>query len=101
MGRKNGYVLEIIKALCGLKTSTRQWSLCIGDALREMGFTPSRVDHNRWMKASRIHPYYDCIGTFADDLRVVAKQTLRHLEMLAIKLNLKKITDSPIFFGAD
>ena len=54
------------------------------------------------MKPSSTHSGYDHIGTFVDDLIVVAKQPLLNLEILASKLNLRNITDSPKFFlGAD
>ena len=43
-GDKLGCVLEMLKALCSLKTSARQWLLCLGDTLRDMGFSLSRSD---------------------------------------------------------
>ena len=97
-GENNGCMLEIIKALCGLKISARQWSSCLGDALREMGFTPTHADPDLWMKASSDHSGYDHVCAFVDDLIVVKKQPLPHLEMLASKFNLRKITDSSNFF---
>ena len=60
-GDKSGYVLEILKSLHGLKTSARQWSLSLRDAPREMGFSPSRVDADLWMKPSPPHVGYDCM----------------------------------------
>ena len=57
-----GCVLETIKTTCGLKTSARQWSSCLGDALREMGFFPSRDDPDLWMKKVRkSHRRWLCI----------------------------------------
>ena len=43
-GEQKVYVLEIIKALYGLKTSAQQWSLYLSNALHEIGFTPTRAD---------------------------------------------------------
>ena len=43
-GEREGNVLVINKALYGLRSSGARWHDCFADALREMGFLPSRAD---------------------------------------------------------
>ena len=97
-GDKNSHVLETTNASHGLKTSTWQWSLCLGNALREMGFKPSQTDPDLWMKLYPHHSSYDWIGTFVDELIMVSKEPLQCSEVLARKLNLRNATHSPSFF---
>ena len=41
-GDESSCALETIKVSCILKNSAREWSFCLGDALRDIGFAPSR-----------------------------------------------------------
>ena len=56
-----GYHMKISKALKGLKGLSRQWVMCLGDALRDMGFYPSHADPDLWMKKSSDYDGYDHI----------------------------------------
>ena len=63
-----------------------------------MGFTPTRADPDLWIKPSSAHSSYDYIGTFVNDLIIVAQQPLTYLETLVSRFNLRNITDLPKFF---
>ena len=54
-GKHEGCVIRIQKALYGLATSARQWSLALGDVLRDMGFTSSRADPDLWICLDEIN----------------------------------------------
>ena len=65
-----------------------------------MGFTPSRADPNLRVRPSPHHDGYNFIVTFVDDLTVVAKNTLHHLDTLASKYHLRNVVGAPDFFLA-
>ena len=91
-------VLEIICTLHGLKSLCRLWALSLGDALRSMGFVPSCTDSDLWIQKSENYKGYDYIAAFADDLVIVAKDSLQCLNYLAFKFNLRNATNFPDFF---
>jgi len=57
-GEKEGSVVIIKKSLYGLVTSARQWSLTLGDFIREMGFRPTRADPDLWIRLSEDNNKY-------------------------------------------
>ena len=89
-----------MKAQCGLKISSRKFSLCFGDTLRDMVFTPSRVDLGLWMKLSPHNLGHAYAGTFFYDIIVTSKELPQHLDTLAHKFNFINATESPRFFLA-
>ena len=97
-GDQSAYVLEITKAVHGIKTSYRKCTSCLDDALREMGFTPSRYDPRLWMRLCPNHYGCDYIGTFVDDLIAETKNPLQCLEALARKFHLRNVMDALEFF---
>jgi hypothetical protein len=66
-----GHVLIINKALYGLKSSGLRWHELIADVLRQMGFFPTKADHDIWMKDCGDH--YTYIVLYVDDLLIAAK----------------------------
>ena len=67
----DGHTLVIAKALYGLKSSGLRWHEVISDVLRQMGFFPTKADHDIWMKASDGH--YTYIVLYVDDLLIASK----------------------------
>ena len=51
-GERKDCTIIIKKALYGLATSSRQWNITLGDSIRELGFTPTRVDPDLWIRMS-------------------------------------------------
>jgi len=74
--------VEIKKALYGLSTSARQWSLELGDKLRTMGFRPSRADPDLWIRMADDETHYEYIATHVDDLIIASKNPDRYIEIL-------------------
>ena len=72
-GAKQGCKVILKKALYGLATSARQWNLKLGDALKALGFKPSRADADLWLKESADGTTYDYIATHVDDVICVGK----------------------------
>ena len=65
-----GDLMGVIKALYGLPTSGNRWHSHLSHTLREMGFKPTRFDPDVWIRGRDVG--YDCIGTYTDDVFVVA-----------------------------
>ena len=49
-GPLEGHLLIIKKALYGLRTSGLRWHDKLSDCLRDLGFTPSKVEPDIWMR---------------------------------------------------
>jgi len=70
-GDREGHVLVISKALCGLHSSGLRWSERLSDVLREMGFFTSKAEKDIWMRNKGDH--CECIATCVDDLLTASK----------------------------
>jgi len=49
-GDRQGHTLVIRKALYGLKSSGLRWHEHLFNVLRDVGFIPSRAEHDIWMR---------------------------------------------------
>jgi len=54
-GDREGHVLVISKAPCGLHSSGLRWSERLADVLREMGFFASKAEKDIWMRDKGDH----------------------------------------------
>jgi hypothetical protein len=81
-------MVEIIKALYGLKTSAQQFHAHLGDSLHSLGFKPTRYDHNVWYRDRGDGTGYDYLCTHVDDLLVFAKDLQQYTDALAKKYTL-------------
>jgi len=54
-GDREGHVLIISKALCGLHSSGLRWSERLADVLREMGYFTSKCEKDIWMRNKGDH----------------------------------------------
>ena len=97
-GEKQDSVVILKKALYGLATSARQWSLALGDTIRELGFFPSRVDPDLWMKKSKNGSKYDYIATYVDDLIIVAMEPEEYLQHIKNKYPIRNIEMMPEYY---
>lgn len=70
-GEYEGHTFVIVKALYGLKSSGQCWHDRLHDALKAMGFFPSKADEDIWMRECGDH--YEYIGVYVDDLLIVSK----------------------------
>ena len=70
-GDREGHLMVVIKALYGLKSSGKRWHERLHDVLTNMGFKPSRVEEDIWMRDKGTH--YEYIAVYVDDLMIVSK----------------------------
>ena len=97
-GEKTGCVVEVKKALYGLATSARQWSLALGDTLKSFGFTPSRADPDLWIKMSNDKTHYEYIATHVDDLIIASKNPLFYINELKKSYPLRNVEENPEYY---
>ena len=97
-GDRAGCVAKIKKALYGLSTSARQWSLKLGDTLKSLGFTPSRADPDLWIKQSDDNTHYEYIGTHVDDMIVVSKDPMKYINIIKKIYPLRNVEENPEFY---
>ena len=88
---KEGCTLSIRKALYGLATSARQWSLALGDVLKEMDFTASRADPDLWIKSSDDNTTYEYIASHVDDVIIVCKDPDKYINILKDNFPIRNI----------
>ena len=69
-GERQGHVLIIHKALCGLRTSGLRWHEKLSVCLREMGFEPCKAEPDIWMR--RKGDLCEYVGVYVDDLAIVS-----------------------------
>ena len=55
-----GRVMLVVKSLYGLTTSAARWHEELSKTLRSMGFTPTKADHDLWLKDCGTHYEYLC-----------------------------------------
>ena len=94
-GEKSGCVVEIKKALYGLSTSARQWSLELGDTLKSFGFNPSRADPDLWLKMSDDESHYEYIASHVDDLMIASKDLMKYIDKLKKNYPLRNVEQDP------
>ena len=97
-GEKEGSLVIIKKALYGLATSARQWSLTLGEAIAEMGFQPTRADPDLWIKLDQENNKYEYIATYVDDIIVVSKNPMQYINIIKEKFPLRNIEEMPEYY---
>ena len=68
--KHNGKLMVVTRALYGLKSSGAVWRLMFADTIRRMGYRPTRVDPDVYVrKAVRDNgePYYELLLVYVDD----------------------------------
>ena len=97
-GDREGCIVEIKKALYGLSTSARQWSLELGDKLRTLGFKPSRADPDLWIRMADDGTHYEYIATHVDDLIIASKNPDKYIKKLKENYPLRHVQKNPDFY---
>jgi len=82
-GDREGHVLIISKALCGLHSSGLHWSERRAGVLREMGYFTSKCEKDIWMRDKGDH--YEHIAVYVDDLMIASKDPDSIIKMLMEK----------------
>ena len=97
-GEKEGSVVIVKKALYGLATSARQWSLTLGEAISNMGFRPTRADPDLWIRLDEENNKYEYIATYVDDIIVVAKNPMQYIDTIKTKFPIRNIEEMPEYY---
>ena len=100
-GDLEGHTLIISKALYGLKSSGLRWHNRFSDALRAMGFTPSKAEQDIWMREK--DGLYEYIAVYVDDLLIASKNPQGIIDELTKehKFNLKGTGGVSFHLGCD
>ena len=93
---REGHLLMIMKALYGLRTSGLRWHERFADALRDIGFAPSKAEDDIWMRRQGDH--YEYIAVYVDDLAIASKDPKKLTEVLVIKCKFKLKGTKPIAY---
>ena len=86
-----GCIVIIHKALYGLQSSACRWHAHLADTLHSMGFTPSRFNHDVWLKGRGDNKGYDYICTYVDDFMIMAKDPDQYIKTLCQKYSIHDI----------
>lgn len=97
-GDNAGCVAEIKKALYGLSTSARQWSLHLGDTLKTFEFEPSRADPDLWIKLSEDGTHYEYVATRVDDLIIASMDPMKYIHKLKELHPLRNVEEDTAFY---
>ena len=76
-----GSCMVIVRALYGLQSSGKSWSLMISWTMRDMGFTSCKADADLWLRAA-VKPdgtkYYEYVLVYVDEILCVSQPRCRN-----------------------
>ena len=96
-----GCIMLVEKSLYGLTTSAARWHEELSKTLRAMGFSPSKADHDLWLKDCVTHYEYLC--TWVDDIIVASKNARAFLDEFTTKAKytLKGVGEPSYYLGGN
>lgn len=97
-GNREGCIVELKRALYGLKTASRSFHEFFGDLLLRMGFQPSRADQDLWWRRSDDYEGYDYIATHVDDIICAAKDPSKYMAQIEQEFKIRDLSDSPSYY---
>jgi hypothetical protein len=100
-GDREDSVILLIKALYGLRSSSRAFRAHFADFLRQLGFFPTRYDRDVWMRLREEADGYDYICTHVDDFKVVARNPQRWVDEISAVFLLKSVGPPSYYLGND
>ena len=98
-----GYILILLKALYGLKSSGKRWAEVIHGILRDMKVLPSEADPCIWLRKVPNLRCYEYIAVYVDDLCIAAESLSAIIQIFNSKYHLKVKGDGKLTYhlGAD
>ena len=96
-----GRVMLVLKSLYELTTSAARWHEELSKTLRGMGFTPTKADHDLWIKDCGTHYEYLC--TWVDNIVVASKDVIAILNEFETKAKytLKGVGEPSYYLGGN
>lgn len=99
MGELNGCIMIVVCSLYGLKTSVVCFHAVLFKSLFSIGFSPSKLDTDLWIKDCGTH--YEYISTYVDDLLIMAKDPMAIVKELENDFPLKGMGTLEYYLGGD
>ena len=100
-GEQQDAVMILVKALYGLRSSSRAFRGHFADFLKSLGFRSCRYDHDVWMRLRDDHSGYDYLCTHVDDFKIVAADPDRWIEHIKAVFHLKSVGPPSYYLGND
>jgi hypothetical protein len=94
-------VILLIKALYGLRSSSRAFRAHFADFLCQLGFFPTQNDKDMWMHLREEADGYDYICSHVDDFKVVARKPQRWVNEISALFLLKSVGPPSYYLGND
>jgi len=94
-----GRILVVEKAIYGLLSSAARFHECLSDKIRSLGFSPSKVDSDLWMKNKGDH--YEFIATYVDDVLIWSKDPVAIMKELQNTFTMKGVGVPEFYLGGD
>ena len=91
-----GFILIFNRALYGLKSSGKRWAERFYDIIKDMRFTPSKVDPCIWMRENQKLKCYEYVATYVDDLCIAAQNPGKIIQTLKEDYKNKVKADLPL-----
>ena len=98
-----GYILILLKALYGLKSSGKRSTEVIHGILRDMKFLPSKADPCIWLRKAPNLRCYEYIAVYVDDLCIAPESPSAIIQIFKTKYHVKVKGDGKLTYhlGAD
>ena len=93
---REGHILLINKALCGLRSSGARWHDRFADCIRELGFFPCKAEPDIWIRKNG--NVYEYVAVYVDDLTIAMKDPKEFTDILEHKHKFKLKGTGPISF---
>jgi hypothetical protein len=100
-GDREDSIAILIKALYGLRSSSRAFRAHFADFLRQLGFFLTKYDQDIWMHLHEKKNGYNYICTHVDDFKVVAKKPERWVNEISAVFLLKSVGPPSYYLGND
>lgn len=97
-GDRAGCIVELKRALYGLKTASRSFHEFFAECLMRMGFKPTRADPDLWYRKSDDYEGYDYMATHVDDVIIAAKRPAEYMAQIEHEFNVRNQEDSPSYY---
>jgi hypothetical protein len=103
-GSDKGRPTRIVRALYGLPSAGKSFRNFLADAIRKLGYTPSRADPDVWMRPAMSGgvKYYEYLLAYVDDIIGCSKQVDGMFAQVSAMFKFKEpATEPSLYLGAD
>ena len=95
-GELEGHLLQIDRALYGLRTSGLRWHERFSQCLRDLGFAPCKAEPDIWMREN--DGLYEYVAVYVDDLALAMRAPQQFVDTLITKYGFKLKGTGPIAY---